>query len=85
MIDYTEALVAIDINSGKSTKQSDIESTALATNLEAVEEVTRQCRLRDLGGLIVIDFIDMRQYRNQKQVENALKKAIKLDLSLIHI
>jgi len=88
VIDYTEALVAIDINSGKSTKQSDIESTALTTNLESVEEITRQCRLRDLGGLIVIDFIDMRQYRNQKQVENALKNAIKLDrakISLGHI
>ena len=88
VIDYTEALVAIDINSGKSTKQSDIESTALTTNLEAVDEVARQCRLRDLGGLIVIDFIDMRQYRNQKQVENALKNAIKLDrakISLGHI
>ena len=88
VIDYTEALVAIDINSGKSTKQSDIESTALTTNLEAVEEITRQCRLRDLGGLIVIDFIDMRQFRNQKQVENALKHAVKLDrakISLSHI
>ena len=88
VIDYTEALVSIDINSGKSTKQSDIESTALKTNLEAVDEITRQCRLRDLGGLIVIDFIDMRQYRNQKQVENALKNAIKLDrakISLGHI
>ncbi|SVE49164.1 uncharacterized protein METZ01_LOCUS502018, partial [marine metagenome] len=88
VIDYTEALVAIDINSGKSTKQSGIESTALTTNLEAVDEITRQCRLRDLGGLIVIDFIDMRQYRNQKQVENALRNAIKLDrakISLGHI
>jgi len=88
VIDYTEALVSIDINSGKSTKQSDIESTALKTNLEAVDEITRQCRLRDLGGLIVIDFIDMRQYRNQKQVENALKNAIKSDrakISLGHI
>ena len=88
VIDYTEALVSIDINSGKSTKQSGIESTALTTNLEAVDEITRQCRLRDLGGLIVIDFIDMRQYRNQKQVENALKNAIKSDrakISLGHI
>ena len=88
VIDYTEALVSIDINSGKSTKQSGIESTALKTNLEAVDEITRQCRLRDLGGLIVIDFIDMRQYRNQKQVENALKNAIKSDrakISLGHI
>ena len=85
VIDYTEALVAIDINSGRSTKQSDIESTALTTNLEAVNEITRQCRLRDLGGLIVIDFIDMRQYRNQKQIENALKNAIKLDRAKISI
>ena len=85
VIDYTEALVAIDINSGKSTKQSDIESTALTTNLEAVDEITRQCRLRDLGGLIVIDFIDMRQYRNQKQIENALKDAIKLDRAKISL
>jgi len=85
VIDYTEALVAIDINSGKSTKQSDIESTALTTNLEAVDEITRQCRLRDLGGLIVIDFIDMRQYRNQKKIENALKDAIKLDRAKISL
>jgi ribonuclease E len=85
VIDYTEALVAIDINSGKSTKQSDIESTALTTNLEAVDEITRQCRLRDLGGLIVIDFIDMRQYKNQKQIENALKDAIKLDRAKISL
>ena len=85
VIDYTEALVAIDINSGKSTKQSGIESTALTTNLEAVDEITRQCRLRDLGGLIVIDFIDMRQYKNQKQIENALKDAIKLDRAKISL
>ena len=88
VIDYTEALVSIDINSGKSTKQSGIESTALKTNLEAVDEITRQCRLRDLGGLLVIDFIDMRQHRNQKQVENALKNAVKSDrakISLGHI
>jgi len=85
VIDYTEALVSIDINSGKSTKQSDIESTALKTNVEAAEEIARQCKLRDLGGLLVIDFIDMRQYRNKRQVESTLKDAVKQDRARISI
>ncbi len=85
VIDYTEALVAIDINSGKSTKQSDIESTALKTNLEAAEEIARQCKLRDLGGLLVIDFIDMRQYKNKKQVENTLRNAVRQDRARISV
>jgi len=77
VIDYTEALTSIDINSGRATKESDIESTALQTNLESAEEIARQCRLRDMGGLIVIDFIDMRQYKNQKAVENAMRSAVR--------
>ena len=85
VIDYTEALVAIDINSGKSTKASDIEATALQTNIEAAEEIARQCRLRDLGGLIVIDFIDMRQYKNQRAVENTLKAAVRIDRARVSI
>ena len=85
VIDYTEALVAIDINSGKSTKASDIEATALQTNIEAAEEIARQCRLRDLGGLIVIDFIDMRQYKNQRAVENTLRAAVRIDRARVSI
>ncbi len=85
VIDYTEALIAIDINSGKSTKESDIEATALQTNIEAAEEIARQCKLRDLGGLIVIDFIDMRQYRNQKTVENTLRAAVRQDRARVSI
>ena len=85
VIDYTEALVAIDINSGKSTKASDIEATALQTNIEAAEEIARQCRLRDLGGLIVIDFIDMRPYKNQRAVENTLKAAVRIDRARVSI
>ena len=85
VIDYTEALVAIDINSGKSTKASDIEATALQTNIEAAEEIARQCRLRDLGGLIVIDFIDMRQYKNQRAVENTLRTAVRIDRARVSI
>ena len=85
VIDYTEALVAIDINSGKSTKASDIEATALQTNIEAAEEIARQCRLRDLGGLIVIDFIDMRQYKNQRAVESTLKAAVRIDRARVSI
>ena len=85
VIDYTEALVAIDINSGKSTKASGIEATALQTNLEAAEEIARQCRLRDLGGLIVIDFIDMRQYKNQRAVENTLRAAVRIDRARVSV
>lgn len=83
VIDTTEALTAIDINSAKSIKGSDIEETAFNTNLEAAEEIARQLRLRDLGGLIVIDFIDMTPIRNQREVENRLKEAMKTDRARI--
>jgi ribonuclease E len=79
VIDHTEALVSIDVNSGRSIKGSDIEQTAFNTNLEAAEEVARQLRLRDLGGLVVIDFIDMENPRNQREVENALRDALHAD------
>ncbi len=79
VIDHTEALVSIDVNSGRSIKGSDIEQTAFNTNLEAAEEVARQLRLRDLGGLVVIDFIDMENPRNQRDIENALRDALHAD------
>lgn len=79
VIDHTEALVSIDVNSGRSIKGADIEQTAFNTNLEAAEEVARQMRLRDLGGLVVIDFIDMENPRNQREVENALRDALHYD------
>ena len=79
VIDHTEALTSIDINSARSTKGSDIEATALNTNLEAAEEIARQLRLRDLGGLIVIDFIDMESSRNQRDVENRLRDSLHHD------
>jgi Ribonucleases G and E len=79
VIDHTEALVTIDINSARATKGSDIEETALSTNLEAADEIARQLRLRDLGGLIVIDFIDMIPLRHQREVENRLRKALRED------
>ena len=79
VIDHTEALTAIDINSARATKGSDIEATALNTNLEAAEEIARQMRLRDLGGLIVIDFIDMENSRNQRDVENRLRDSLRFD------
>src|SRR5450830_1413814 len=79
VIDHTEALVSVDVNSGRSTKGADIEQTAFNTNLEAAEEVARQLRLRDLGGLVVIDFIDMESQRNQREVENALRDALHFD------
>ena len=79
VIDHTEALVSIDVNSGRSTKGADIEDTALRTNLEAAEELARQLRLRDLGGLIVIDFIDMESQKNQRDVENRLRDALRHD------
>ncbi len=85
VIDHTEALVSIDINSARATKGGDIEETALQTNLEAVDEISRQLRLRDIGGLIVIDFIDMTPSRNQREVENRLKEALKLDRARIQI
>ncbi|GHU07487.1 ribonuclease E [Betaproteobacteria bacterium] len=79
VIDHTEALVSVDVNSGRATKGSDIEETALRTNLEAAEEIARQLRLRDLGGLIVIDFIDMEAAKNQRDVENSLRDALRYD------
>ncbi len=79
VIDHTEALTAIDINSARATRGGDIETTALNTNLEAADEIARQMRLRDLGGLIVIDFIDMESSRNQRDVENRLRDALHYD------
>jgi ribonuclease E len=79
VIDHTEALVSVDVNSGRSTRGSDIEQTAFNTNLEAADEVARQLRLRDLGGLVVIDFIDMESQRNQREVENRLREALHHD------
>ncbi|MDI3326099.1 ribonuclease E [Pontibacterium granulatum] len=79
VIDPTEALVSIDINSARATRGGDIEETALNTNLEAADEIARQLRLRDIGGLIVIDFIDMTPIKNQREVENRLRDALKLD------
>ncbi|HEX5125340.1 MAG TPA: Rne/Rng family ribonuclease, partial [Rhodocyclaceae bacterium] len=79
VIDHTEALVSVDVNSGRSTRGADIEETALRTNLEAADETARQLRLRDLGGLIVIDFIDMENPRNQREVENRLRDALHYD------
>ena len=85
VIDPTEAMVSIDVNSARSTKGKDIESTAFATNMEASKEVARQLRLRDLGGLIVIDFIDMQDEKHQQKVENTFKSAIKSDRARIQI
>ncbi|MDF1758407.1 MAG: Rne/Rng family ribonuclease [Legionellaceae bacterium] len=85
VIDRTEALVSIDINSAKSTGGSDIETTALNTNLEAADEIARQLRLRDLGGLVVIDFIDMSSSKNQREVEGRLKEALKADRARIQV
>jgi ribonuclease E len=85
VIDHTEALVSIDINSSRATKGGDIEETALMTNLEAADEIARQLRLRDIGGLIVIDFIDMNPVRNQREVENRLKEALKNDRARIQV
>src|SRR5256712_13736924 len=85
VIDHTEALVSIDVNSARSTRGSDIEETAFRTNLEAADEVARQLRLRDLGGLIVIDFIDMESQRNQRDVENRLRDALKFDRARVQI
>ncbi|MCP5208949.1 MAG: ribonuclease E [Hahellaceae bacterium] len=85
VIDPTEALVSIDINSARATKGSDIEETALQTNLEAADEIARQLRLRDIGGLIVIDFIDMTPQKNQRDVENRVKQALELDRARIQV
>jgi ribonuclease E len=85
VIDHTEALVSIDINSARATKGSDIEATALNTNLEAADEIARQLRIRDLGGLIVIDFIDMGPQKNQRAVENRLREAVRQDRARVQI
>ncbi|ROS00070.1 ribonuclease E [Sinobacterium caligoides] len=85
VIDPTEALVSIDINSARATRGSDIEETALQTNLEAADEIARQLRLRDMGGLVVIDFIDMSNQRNQREVENRCRDALSMDRARIQI
>jgi len=85
VIDHTEALVAIDVNSARSTRGADIEETATRTNLEAAEEAARQLRLRDLGGLIVIDFIDMEDNRNQRAVEQRLREALHVDRARVQM
>lgn len=85
VIDVTEAMVAIDINSSRATKGSDIEETALQTNLEAADEIARQLRLRDMGGLVVIDFIDMQPVRNQREVENRMREALEMDRARVQI
>ncbi len=85
VIDYTEALVSIDINSARATRGSDIEATATNTNLEAADEIARQLRIRDIGGLIVIDFIDMEDGKNQRAVEDRLRDAMRMDRARIQI
>src|SRR5947209_16500047 len=85
VIDHTEALVSVDVNSARATKGSDIETTAFETNLEAAEEIARQLRLRDLGGLIVIDFIDMENAQNQREVENRLREALRFDRARVQM
>jgi ribonuclease E len=85
VIDHTEALISIDINSARATKGGDIEETALNTNLEAADEIARQLRIRDLGGLVVIDFIDMQPARHQREVENRLRDALKMDRARVQI
>ena len=85
VIDHTEALVAVDVNSARATKGGDIETTAFNTNCEAAEEIARQLRLRDLGGLIVIDFIDMESTKNQREVENRLRDALKYDRARVQL
>ena len=85
VMDHTEALLSIDINSARATKGSDIEETAFHTNLEAAEEIARQLRLRDIGGLIVIDFIDMTPVRNQREVENKLRDCLEMDRARVQV
>ncbi|HEX4798594.1 MAG TPA: Rne/Rng family ribonuclease [Burkholderiales bacterium] len=85
VIDHTEALVSIDVNSARATRGHDIEQTAFHTNVEAAEEIARQLRLRDLGGLIVIDFIDMENQRNQREVENRLREALRFDRARVQM
>ncbi len=85
VIDVTEALISIDINSARATRGGDIEETALRTNLEAADEVARQLRLRDMGGLVVIDFIDMNANRNQREVENRMRDALEIDRARVQV
>ena len=85
VIDHTEALVSVDVNSARATRGHDIEETAFRTNLEAAEEVARQLRLRDLGGLVVIDFIDMENQRNQREVENKLRESLRYDRARVQL
>ncbi len=85
VIDITEALISIDINSSRATKGADIEETAVNTNLEAADEIARQLRLRDIGGLIVIDFIDMNSNKNQRDVENRVKDALEIDRARVQV
>src|SRR5690554_4645022 len=85
VIDPTEALISIDINSSRATRGSDIEETALNTNLEAADEIARQLRLRDMGGLVVIDFIDMSSAKNQKEVENRMRDALEADRARVQV
>ncbi len=85
VIDPTEALVSIDINSARATKGGDIEETAFQTNLEAAEEIARQLRLRDMGGLVVIDFIDMNMNKHQREVENCIRNALKIDRARVQV
>jgi ribonuclease E len=85
VIDVTEALISIDINSARATRGSDIEETALRTNQEATEEIARQLRLRDMGGLVVIDFIDMNASKNQRDVENRMRDALEIDRARVQV
>ncbi|MFN4262204.1 MAG: Rne/Rng family ribonuclease [Thioalkalivibrionaceae bacterium] len=85
VIDHTEALVAVDVNSARATKGSDVEDTAFKTNLEAADEVARQLRIRDLGGLIVVDFIDMSAAKHQREVENRLREAMEMDRARVQV
>ncbi len=85
VIDHTEALVSVDVNSARATRGSDIEETATRTNLEAADEVARQMRLRDLGGLIVVDFIDMEESKNRREVENRLRDALRSDRARVQL
>ena len=85
VIDPTEALISIDINSSRATRGADIEETALNTNLEAADEIARQLRLRDMGGLVVIDFIDMTSNRNQREVENRMREALESDRARVQV
>jgi ribonuclease E len=85
VIDHTEALVSVDVNSARSTRGSDIEETATRTNLEAADEIARQMRLRDLGGLIVVDFIDMDESKNRREVESRLREALRPDRARVQV